>query len=162
MSPPNVAPTATTHLEAEMEVLYIDIFVGGGLALAPQQQALFGCHLLHRNVLDGESQDDGPDHAEGHLQVAVDDFFGADRHQLDALPFDELEGFVDVGDLREEKLGEECSGMNEVEPTLWKRILPRSGFGRVSPEMTSSKSMSLSPLRKSSSILSMAVPALRK
>lgn len=83
-----------------MEVLYIDIFVGGGLALAPQQQALFGCHLLHRNVLDGESQDDGPDHAEGHLQVAVDDFFGADGHQLDALPFDELEGFVDVGDLR--------------------------------------------------------------
>lgn len=91
--------TAITHLEAEMEVLYIDIFVGGGLALAPQQQALFGCHLLHRNVLDGESQDDGPDHAEGHLEVAVDDFLSADRHQLDALPFNELEGFVDVGDL---------------------------------------------------------------
>lgn len=43
--------------------------------------------------------------------------------------------------------------------TLWNRILPRSGFGSVSPEMTSSKSMSLSPLRKSSSMLSMAVPA---
>lgn len=43
--------------------------------------------------------------------------------------------------------------------TLWKRILPRSGLGSVSPEMTSSKSMSLSPLRKSSSMLSMAVPA---
>lgn len=46
--------------------------------------------------------------------------------------------------------------------TLWKRILPRSGLGSVSPEMTSSKSMSLSPLRKSSSMLSMAVPALRR
>lgn len=50
--------------------------------------------------------------------------------------------------------------INEI--TLWKRIFPRSGFGRVSPEMTSSRSMSLSPLRKSSSILSIAVPALRK
>lgn len=49
-----------------------------------------------------------------------------------------------------------------MEPTLWKRILPRSGFGRVSPEMTSNSSMSLSPLRKSSSILSMLVPAFRK
>lgn len=46
--------------------------------------------------------------------------------------------------------------------TLWKRILPRSGFGNVSPEMTSNRSISLSPLRKSSSILSIAVPALRK
>uniref|UniRef100_A0A2M3ZLG9 Uncharacterized protein n=1 Tax=Anopheles braziliensis TaxID=58242 RepID=A0A2M3ZLG9_9DIPT len=45
---------------------------------------------------------------------------------------------------------------------LWKRILPRSGFGRVSPEMTSSRSMSLSPLRKSSSMFSIAVPALRR
>lgn len=46
--------------------------------------------------------------------------------------------------------------------TLWKRILPRSGFGNVSPEMTSSNNMSLSPLRKSSSMLSMAVPAFLK
>lgn len=48
------------------------------------------------------------------------------------------------------------------ELTLWKRILPRSGFGKVSPEMTSRRSINLSPLRKSSSILSMAVPAFLK
>lgn len=46
--------------------------------------------------------------------------------------------------------------------TLWKRIFPLSGFGSVSPEITSRSSMSLSPLRKSSSIFSMAVPAFRK
>lgn len=45
---------------------------------------------------------------------------------------------------------------------MWKRILPRSGFGNVSPEMTSSNNMSLSPLRKSSSMLSIAVPAFLK
>lgn len=45
---------------------------------------------------------------------------------------------------------------------LWKRILPLSGFGNVSPEITSKSNMSLRPLRKSSSMFSMAVPALRK
>lgn len=45
---------------------------------------------------------------------------------------------------------------------LWKRILPRSGLGRVSPEITSSKSISFRPLRKSSSMFSMPVPALRR
>ncbi|CAN7948238.1 unnamed protein product [Ixodes hexagonus] len=45
---------------------------------------------------------------------------------------------------------------------LWKRILPLSGLGSVSPEMTSRSSMSLRPLRKSSSMLSIWVPALRR
>lgn len=45
---------------------------------------------------------------------------------------------------------------------LWKRILPRSGFGKVSPEITSSNNINFNPLRKSSSMLSMAVPALRR
>lgn len=45
---------------------------------------------------------------------------------------------------------------------LWNRILPRSGLGRVSPEITSKSSISFSPLRKSSSMFSIAVPALRK
>lgn len=53
-------------------------------------------------------------------------------------------------------------GFNNLTLTLWKRILPRSGFGSVSPEMTSNKSMSFNPLRKSSSIFSIAVPALRR
>jgi len=28
---------------------------------------------FHRDVLDGEAEDDGPDHSQGHLGVAVDD-----------------------------------------------------------------------------------------
>lgn len=42
---------------------------------------------------------------------------------------------------------------------LWNLILPLSGFCRVSPEMTSRSSMSLRPLRKSSSMFSICVPA---
>ena len=45
---------------------------------------------------------------------------------------------------------------------LWNLILPRSGFWSVSPEMTSSNNINLRPLRKSSSMFSICVPALRK
>lgn len=81
-----------------MEVLHVDVLVGGRLPLAPQQQALLGRGLcngagsarrtpaapraprgpaltFHRDVLDGEAQDDGPDHAQRHLRVAVHDFW---------------------------------------------------------------------------------------
>lgn len=60
--------------EGEVEVLDVDVLVGGGLPLAPEQQTFLGSHLLHGDVLDGETQDDGPDHAESHFQVTVDDF----------------------------------------------------------------------------------------
>ena len=58
----------------EMEVLHVDVLVGGSLPLAPQQQTFLGGHFLNGNVLDGEAQDDGPDHTQGHLQVTIDDF----------------------------------------------------------------------------------------
>jgi hypothetical protein len=45
---------------------------------------------------------------------------------------------------------------------LWNLIFPRSGLGNVSPEMTSRSNINLSPLRKSSSMFSMAVPAFRR
>lgn len=83
-----------------MEVLDVDVLVGSGLALAPQQQTLLGGHLLDGNVLDGESQDDRPDHTQGHLQVTVDDLLGADRHQLNALGRDKVQRLVHVSDLR--------------------------------------------------------------
>jgi hypothetical protein len=57
-----------------MEVLDVDVLVGGGLPLAPEQETLLGGHLLNGDVLDGEAEDDGPDHAQGHLGVAVDNF----------------------------------------------------------------------------------------
>lgn len=63
-----------TVLEGEMEVLYVDVLVWRRFALAPQQQTLLGCHLFHRDVLDGETKNDRPDHSEGHFQVSVDDF----------------------------------------------------------------------------------------
>lgn len=91
-----------THLEGQMEVLDVDVLVGRRLALAPQQQTLLGGHLLDGNVLDGESQDDGPDHTQSHLQVAVDNLLGADRHQLHALGGDKVQRFVHVGDLQNE------------------------------------------------------------
>lgn len=86
-----------------MEVLYVDILVRSSLALAPQQQTFLGCHLFHRNVLDGEAQDNGPDHAQCHFQIAIDNFFGANRYQFDALGLDEIESFVDVSDLMNEE-----------------------------------------------------------
>ena len=60
--------------EPEMEVLNVDVLVRRSLALAPKQQALFGCHFLDGDVLDGEAQDDGPDHTQSHFRVAVNDF----------------------------------------------------------------------------------------
>ena len=59
----------------DVEVLDVDVFVGGGLPLAPEEETFLGRHLLDWDVLDGETQDDGPDHAQGHLDVAVDDFW---------------------------------------------------------------------------------------
>ena len=45
-----------------MEVLYVDIFVWRRLALAPEEEAFLGGHLLDRDVLDGEPEDDCPNH----------------------------------------------------------------------------------------------------
>lgn len=58
-----------------MEVLHVDVLVGCSLALAPQQQPLLGRHLLHADVLDGEAQDNGPDHTQSHLEVAIHDLW---------------------------------------------------------------------------------------
>lgn len=45
---------------------------------------------------------------------------------------------------------------------LWNLILPLSGLGNCSPEITSNNNMSFSPLRKSSSMFSIPVPAFLK
>lgn len=57
-----------------MEVRNIDVLVGSGLALAPEEQALLGRQLLHRDVLDGEPEDDGPDHSKDQLGHTITDF----------------------------------------------------------------------------------------
>ena len=84
-------------LEAHVKVLHVHVLVRLRLALAPEQQALLGRHLLDADVLDGEAQDDRPDHAERHLQIAVDNLLGADADQLDALALYEAERLVHVG-----------------------------------------------------------------
>lgn len=58
-----------------MEILDVNVLVGSRLTLAPEQQALFGRHLFDRNVLNGETQNDGPNHTQRHLGVAVNDFY---------------------------------------------------------------------------------------
>ena len=87
-----------------VEVLNIDVFVGGGLSLAPEQETLLGRGFLDGDVLDGESEDDGPDHSQGHLHVAVDDFLCADGDETNALGLDEVERLVHVGDFVETHL----------------------------------------------------------
>lgn len=57
-----------------VEVLDIDILVRSCFALAPEEQALLGGQLLHRDVLDGKPKDDGPDHPKGQLWHTVADF----------------------------------------------------------------------------------------
>jgi hypothetical protein len=59
----------------DVEVLNVDIFVWSGFSLAPEEQTFLGSHLFYGDVLNGETEDDGPDHAQGHLDVAVDDFW---------------------------------------------------------------------------------------
>ena len=57
-----------------MEVLDIDVLVRCSFALAPKEQTFLGGHFLHGDVLNGEPEDDGPDHTKSHLDVAIDDF----------------------------------------------------------------------------------------
>lgn len=87
-----------------MEVLYVDVLVGRRLALAPQQQTLLGGHLLHGDVLYGKTKDDRPDHAQGHLQIAINNLLGANGHQVYALGGNKVECLVHVGDLVEAHL----------------------------------------------------------
>ena len=58
-----------------MEVLDIDVLVRCSFALAPKEQTFLGGHFLHGDVLNGEPEDDGPDHTKSHLDVAIDDFW---------------------------------------------------------------------------------------
>ena len=59
----------------EVEVLNIDILVWGSFALAPEKKTLFGSHLFNRDVLDGKSENDGPDHAKSHLDISINNFW---------------------------------------------------------------------------------------
>ena len=101
-----------------MEVLYIDIFVWCCLALAPEEEAFLGGHLLYRDVLDGEPgdsltlgreieeseavpEDDGPDHTQGHLDISIHDLLGTNGHKLHTLAGDEVQGLVHICNLVE-------------------------------------------------------------
>jgi hypothetical protein len=59
-----------------VEVLDVDILVWRSLSLAPKKKTFFGGSFFDGNVLDGESEDDRPDHTESHFDVSIDDFFG--------------------------------------------------------------------------------------
>lgn len=82
-----------------MKVLHIDVLVRSRFALTPQKQTFFGSHLLDGNVLNSETQNDGPDHTQSHFHVAIDNFLCTNGHQLDSLGGNEIQGLVDVGNL---------------------------------------------------------------
>lgn len=58
----------------QMEVLNVDVFVRSRLSLTPEKKAFLGSHLLDRDVLDGETENDRPNHTQGHLHIAVHNF----------------------------------------------------------------------------------------
>jgi hypothetical protein len=60
----------------EVEILNVNVLVRRRLALAPQEETLLGRHFLDGNILDGEAQDDGPNHTQSHFGVAINDFCG--------------------------------------------------------------------------------------
>ena len=64
-----------------MEVLNVDVLVGRRFALAPEEEALLGRHLLHWNVLDGKAQNDRPDHTQRHLGVSIHDFYQSEKQK---------------------------------------------------------------------------------
>ncbi len=43
-------------------------------AADPHANEITGSGTFYRDVLDGEAEDDGPDHSKGHLGISVDDF----------------------------------------------------------------------------------------
>ena len=108
-----------TITPAQVEVLHVDVLVGCGLALAPEQETLLGGHLLNGDVLDGEPEgkkksgklqavgnvpeNDGPDHSQGHLDIAINNLLGTNGHQLHTLAGDEVQSLVHVRDLVEPK-----------------------------------------------------------
>ncbi len=96
LSVPSVWRQRSGLTSPDVEVLHVDVPVGGRLPLTPQQQTLFSRRLcggtqpyevlmsvslvtwavehvrtLHRNVLDSETENDGPDHSESHFQIAI-------------------------------------------------------------------------------------------
>ena len=108
-----------TITPAQVEVLHVDVLVGSGLALAPEQETLLGSHLLNGDVLDGEPEgkkrsgkfqavenvpeNDGPDHSQGHLDIAINNLLGTNGHQLHTLAGDEVQSLVHIRDLVEPK-----------------------------------------------------------
>ena len=58
----------------EVEILNVNVLVRRRLALAPQQESFLGSHFLDGNILDGKTQDDGPNHTQSHFGIAINDF----------------------------------------------------------------------------------------
>lgn len=104
------------YLETEVEVLYVDILIWSSFALAPQQESLLGCHLFNRDILDGESQNNGPDHAQCHFKISIDNFFGANWDELNTFGCNKVKGFVYVSNLFIKKNNE------EKKDSFWEKI----------------------------------------
>ena len=143
-----------------MEVLYIDILVWSSLTLTPEKETFLGGCFFDWDVLDGESENDSPNH------TYISNVMRPLKNYYDDLPNVILTFPSTISSAPIETSLTPLDWMKSrallTLAILWNRILPRSGFGRRSPEITSKSNINLRPLRKSTSMASIPVPALRK
>jgi hypothetical protein len=88
-----------TILEAVLEILNIDITVALGLLLAPEEETLLGAETFLREIADGETKDDGPDHTEGKSDITIADILSTDGNEVHTTLLDESKSLVKVLDL---------------------------------------------------------------
>ena len=87
-----------------MEVLYINVLVWCSLTLAPEEETFLGGGFFDRDILDSESEDNSPDHTQSHFNIAVNNFFGTNWNQSDALWLDKVKSLVNIGNFVESHL----------------------------------------------------------
>ena len=58
--------------------------------------------MILRNVFN-VPENDGPDHSQGHLDIAINNLLGTNGHQLHTLAGDEVQSLVHIRDLVEPK-----------------------------------------------------------
>ena len=159
---------------AEVEVLDVDILVRSGLPLAPEKQTLLGGHLLHWNVLDGEPG--GEEVLKIEIWRAVSrstwewwsrSYPGSSWHSHQQSPqhqWTQASHPCWRWNPRPCSHSQSCGTWKSLICLISSRgwriqiqlqvneykylILPRSGLGKVSPEMTSNSSINFSPFLK--------------
>lgn len=169
-----------------VKVLNVYVFVRGSFSLAPQQQTFLGGHFLNDNALSENFLE--AMHCLYSIPSMVMSWMAKRKMMVQIRPkvIFTLPSTIsnrrkyssqtlDIGKSYSKTVVPSAPIETNLTPfpsinsnalltlaILWKRILPRSGFGSGSPEITSKRSINFKPFRKSSSILSIEVPAFRR